>query len=116
MLLPFFVLGRCPVVTHSLFADDTLIFLNGRESSLKNTMDFLAKYQKASSQEISPNKSCFLVSSKLVASRMQIIQRITRFSRGKLPFIYLGCPIFKGISKQVYFEDIVKMIIDKVAS
>ena len=113
-IIPYHVLNKCPLVTHSLFADDTIIFLNGRRSSLNCAMSFLKSYQTTSGQKISLKKSCFFVSNKMAASRMKMIQEITGFTRGKLPFIYLGCPIFKGMSKQVYFEEVVKKISKKV--
>ena len=43
-----------------------------------------------------------------------MISDITGFSRGSLPFSYLGCTIFKGLSKQIYFEKIVMKIQNKV--
>ena len=47
-ILPYHVLNKCPLVTHSLFADDTIIFLNGRRSSLECAMSFLKAYQTTS--------------------------------------------------------------------
>ena len=47
-VLLYQVLGRCPLVTHALFADDALLFINERRSSVENTMDFLHRYQKCS--------------------------------------------------------------------
>ena len=46
-VLPFLVKKRCPVISHSLFIDDILIFMNGRRSSVANLMEFLSKYQLA---------------------------------------------------------------------
>ena len=44
-----------------------------------------------------------------------MISELTGFVRGSLPFSYLGCTIYKGISKQVYFEDTILKIQKKVA-
>jgi len=92
----FQVLRRCPPVTHLLFADDTVIFTNGSKNSLKNLMHFLKAYETGSGQKISEGKSNFYASQKTPSHRLQIIQRYTGFSRGTLPFTYLGCKIDKG--------------------
>ena len=115
MVMPYFVSQKCPVISHSLFADDTIIFLNGRKSSIICMMNFLKRYQEASGQKINCNKSSFLVLEKCPIGRRVMLNRITGVSRGSLPFTYLECPIFKGIYKQIYFEDLVRKIQSKIA-
>ena len=78
-------------------------------------MSFLSKYQTLSGQKINYGKSSFLVSHKMVASRIVMISKATGFPRGSFPFTYLGCPIFKGMSKQAYFDDIVTKVQNKLA-
>ena len=51
-VLPFHVKNRCPVISHLMFADDVLIFLNGRRESIKNMMEFLGEYQAAAGQKL----------------------------------------------------------------
>ncbi|XP_058071129.1 uncharacterized protein LOC131220184 [Magnolia sinica] len=46
--LPYKLKRSCPRVTHLLYADDTLLFLNGSIKSLRKTMTVLDDYQKAS--------------------------------------------------------------------
>lgn len=48
LMLPYHVLRTCLIVSHSHFANDNLIFLNGHLSSLQNLMHFLEAYQMAS--------------------------------------------------------------------
>ena len=93
-----------------MFADDVLIFLNGRRESIKNMMEFLIKCQVVAGQKISASKSCFLASKKMAAWRLSMISKVTGFSKGSLPFTYLGCTIFKGRTKQIYFKDLVMKI------
>ena len=47
-ILPYYVHKDCPIITHSLFTDDTIIFLNGRRSSLLALMNLLNLYQASS--------------------------------------------------------------------
>lgn len=35
--------GNCPLISHLLYADDTIIFVNGTKSSLSKLMDFLSR-------------------------------------------------------------------------
>lgn len=107
---------RSFVVSHSLFGDSTTIFLNGRNISMEAMMHFSNDYQLASGQKVSSSKSTFLVSSKMPVTRVMMISKATGFSRGSLPFKYLGCLIFKGLSKQIYFEELVNNIQAKIAT
>jgi hypothetical protein len=43
--------------SHMLFANDTIIYTNGRKGSLENLLSFLEKYQDASRQRINKRKS-----------------------------------------------------------
>ena len=103
------------MISHLLYADDTIIFTNGSKTSLINLMDFLRKYQDCSCQKINFGKSSFYVSYKISANRLHMIQHYTGFSRGSLSFKYLGCPIYKGISKVSYFEEIINKFKDRIA-
>ena len=48
--------------------------------------------------------------------RIRMIGKITNFMQGSFPFTYLSCPIFKGVAKQIFFENIVNKIISKISS
>jgi len=39
----------------------------------------------------------------MTTSRSQMIAGMLGFSAGTIPFSYLGCPIFKGKPKGIYF-------------
>ena len=69
----------------------------------------------ASDQSISTSKSCYLTSKNMAQFRSDMIQEVTGFAKGSLPFTYLGCTIFKGLTKQAYFEPIIMKIQKKVA-
>jgi len=46
----------------------------------------------------------------MTTSRSQMIAGMLRFSAGNIPFTYLGCPIFKGKLKGIYFQSFVDRI------
>ena len=54
--------GTTPI-SHLLYADDTMIFSNGRLSSIKKLLSFLSNFEKSSGQCINASKSCFISSS-----------------------------------------------------
>jgi hypothetical protein len=58
----------CPQVTHLLFADDTLVFLNGEKRSILNFMDFIKLYER--SQLVNASKSCFCITKPHRGSRI----------------------------------------------
>lgn len=62
----------CPLVSHLLFADDTIIFTNGNLRSLSNLMQFLKLYENASGQKINKQKSCFVVPSSTLPLKINI--------------------------------------------
>lgn len=47
------------------FADDMLLFLNGKKESLTSCMNLIHEYEKASGQQIHLKKSSFLISAKV---------------------------------------------------
>lgn len=54
--------GNGPIISHLLYADDTIIFTNGTKSSLNKLMTFLSSYEAASGQLINKEKSCYILS------------------------------------------------------
>ena len=62
-LVKHFHLGRgTMLVSHLLFADDTLVFLRGNKNSLKNLLGFLKLYEGSFGQRISLPKSSMFCS------------------------------------------------------
>ena len=72
-----------------------IIFVNGSTVSLARIMQFLSKYEEESGHAINKSKSCFIVSEKMAANRVQSIATATGFVQKKLPIKYLGCLLFK---------------------
>jgi mannosylglycoprotein endo-beta-mannosidase len=111
---PYFVTKSIKGISHSLYADDIIIFTNGNSKSLSNLMNFLLDYQQMSGQKINYFKSQFLASKHINNNRKIKIASITKFVEGKIPFLYLGCNIFYGKSRPIYFENIIQKFQEKL--
>lgn len=72
-------------VSHLLFADDTLIFLNGKKSSVQRLFLFLERYEKASGQAINRGKSSFFGPKNLSPNRNNMITTISGIPRKQFP-------------------------------
>ena len=52
----------------------------------------------------------------MTSTRAQMIAGLLGFSEGTIPFNYLGCPVFKGKPKCIYFQAITDKIKVKMAT
>ncbi|WMV11057.1 hypothetical protein MTR67_004442 [Solanum verrucosum] len=111
---PFQVDKNSPIMTHLCYADDTILFSSGDPLSLAMMMHKLDIYEKISGQKINKSKSGFIVHPKASDIFKNEVKAITGFSNIKLPFTYLGSPIFVGRKKICYFNDMVVKISNKV--
>ncbi|XP_060195017.1 uncharacterized protein LOC132624223 [Lycium barbarum] len=80
----------------------------GDKTSLKKTVKRLRKYEAASGQRVNMDKSSFYIHHKVDLHRERRIRKITNMRKGSFPFIYLGCPVFYGRRKSIYYADLVK--------
>lgn len=111
-----FTLAEAPLeFSHLLFADDMLIFSNGRKSSISQLMSLLREYEMASGQLVNLYKSGFLCSHKLQICRKLLIHRWTGFIQTSPPIKYLGLPLFKGRAKSSFFMELEAKIKKRLA-
>ncbi|CAA6671236.1 unnamed protein product [Spirodela intermedia] len=148
LIQPYHSKRGCLIISHSLFADDAILFLNGCEAFIKGLMTIISSYERATGQLVNASKSSFMVtSSRSNRGLMSIISRYERaagqlvnaskssfivgpstpigtirriqgligFSRGHLPFDYLGCLIFLGRRRIHYFDALVGKLRKKLA-
>ncbi|OVA14271.1 Ribonuclease H domain [Macleaya cordata] len=106
---------NCTPVTHLLYADDTIIFLNGRESSIRGCMKFLDRFCACSGQKINVDKSSFMMYSGTPSSVVQVVGSLTGFHRKSSVMTYLGAPICVGRLKVLYFDGLLTKIRNKLA-
>ncbi|XP_060182093.1 uncharacterized protein LOC132611726 [Lycium barbarum] len=106
--------SNVPSITHLCYADDTILFSSGDRNSITMMMDKLSEYEKISVQLVNKRKSGFMVHSKASDSFIQDIINLTGFAHQKLPFNYLGCPIYTGRKKITYFNDLVAKVSNRI--
>jgi len=103
------------VPSHSLYADDIMIFCKGKLYSIKAFMDLFNSYALASGQVINPSKSTVYYGS-ISNTRLEQITNLIGFNKGSLPFSYLGVPIFKGKPKKSHLQPIADKIKSKLGA
>ncbi|XP_060200398.1 uncharacterized protein LOC132628651 [Lycium barbarum] len=97
-------------ITHLAFADDVILFTSGKPADLRNVLKILTVYENVSGQQINKQKSCVAFAPK---ANMEIIHRVTHLTemhRKEWPIKYLGCPLFVGRMKIIYFSEMVQSI------
>lgn len=103
------------VPSHSLYADDIMIFCKGKISSIQAIMHLFQSYAAASGQFINPSKSTVYYRF-ISPSRIDHITNLIGFNKGSLPFTYLGVPIFKGKPKRIHLQPIANKIKYKLSA
>ncbi|XP_027166344.1 uncharacterized protein LOC113766339 [Coffea eugenioides] len=112
----FFIKFPCPVITHLAYADDVIIFSSGGRSLLVRLKWVLDEYSLASRQRINSQKSCFLTHPEFPSQRAVAIGQILGFQKRAFPVCYLGCPLYVGRRKKVYFADIYNVVATRILS
>ncbi|XP_058077435.1 uncharacterized protein LOC131225851 [Magnolia sinica] len=108
--LPFSLGRGCQRISHLLYADDTLLFLNGGRASMRKIVALLDEYQSASGQLINKGKSSFLCSNKIPVSRIHAISSLLRIARSTGTFSHLGVPLSVGRLKSSAFQPLVDKV------
>ncbi|XP_058734177.1 uncharacterized protein LOC131605902 [Vicia villosa] len=103
------------VPSHTLFADDIMIFCRGDIKSLKAISELLLCYGSYSGQFCNNSKS-LIYAGGMTLSRHSCLADIIGFTIAVPPFIYLGVPIFVGRPKVSYFNPIADNIRLKLAA
>lgn len=83
------------MITHLLYTDDTLLFLNRRESFISGIFKTSGDYCNSSGHKINTDKGHFLLDKDTPLEHIEIIRRETNFKHKPMPLTYLGVPIFK---------------------
>ncbi|CAM8950433.1 unnamed protein product [Rhodiola kirilowii] len=101
---------RAPVISHLLFADDSLIFMKITESSIRKVKNLLSDYEYMSGQSINYTKSEAMLSRNASQSlqiyfentlRVRIVQKHER---------YLGVPLLLNRQKSQTFQSLVDKV------
>ena len=114
LILPYYCKRGCPIISHSTFADDAILFLNRCEASIQGLMRILSGYERATGQLVNTLKSSFMVAPSTTINTICCIQDVMSFSRSHLPFDYLGCPIFSEHTRVHYFDGLLSKLRKKL--
>lgn len=101
--------------SHVLYVDDIMIFCRANKNSLENLLNHFSQCAQVSGQVVSADKSKFYVQG-LSATRGTQLTNFLSFSKGSLPFSYLGVPLFIGRPKRQHLMPIIDRIKIKLAS
>lgn len=61
-------------------------------------------YENATGQKINREKSFFITSKRCTLAKSRVFAALTGMKSGSVPFLYLGCNLFKGRAKASYFQ------------
>nr|XP_016465908.1 PREDICTED: uncharacterized protein LOC107788721 [Nicotiana tabacum] len=98
------------------YTDDTIIFASSHPNSLKKVIAVLGSYEKISCHLINKSRSSYYMHANVANALFQAVGDVTRFSKGKFSFTYLGCLIFYTRRRKDYYEDRIKKLKAKMHS
>ncbi|XP_019423314.1 PREDICTED: uncharacterized protein LOC109332721 [Lupinus angustifolius] len=101
--------------SHVLYVDDILIFCKGIKRNLMALKKLIIDYANASGQHISLTK-CRFYSTSTSPRKIMDLSSTLGFSHGRLPFNYLGVPLFQGKPRKIHLQAIADRIILKLAT
>lgn len=81
---------------------------------MKEIIRVLREYEDVSGQLINKEKSSAYMYQRGDPRLLDKVVEITGFSKGKFPFTYLACPIFHSRRKNVYYNEIIKKVKQRI--
>ncbi|KAL5570777.1 hypothetical protein UlMin_020374 [Ulmus minor] len=97
---------RGPTISHLLFADDSLFFLEARLSTCANLKEILKLYETASGQVVNLSKSAMCFGPNLSEPDATQMAALLGVPKVRCHEKYLGLPCFSGRNKQGLFSSI----------
>ncbi|XP_055824261.1 uncharacterized protein LOC129892709 [Solanum dulcamara] len=105
---------RGPQVNHLSFADDVIIFTATNNLSMNLITKTLKVYETTSGQLINKDKSQFMLPLNTNPDVIDRISRITGFKWTHGPITYLGCPLYIGRQRIIYYTSMVSKVLSKI--
>ena len=91
--------GYCPILSHLLFADDSIFFLRADRKNCLTFKSILESYCAVSGQQVNVEKSCTFLSKNTPDPVREMVGQTLGFSITPTPGKYLGLPILWERSK-----------------
>ncbi|CAA7015800.1 unnamed protein product [Microthlaspi erraticum] len=104
-----------PLVTHLSFADDLLVFFDGKEESLDGILNILKEFEIASGLALSLRKACLFLdgdngqASEVLARRFGLIN-------GAFPVRYLGVPLMPHKLRPQDYQPLIDKVKSRIGS
>ncbi|XP_019167180.1 PREDICTED: uncharacterized protein LOC109162927 [Ipomoea nil] len=99
-----------PHIHHLAYANDVIIFCTARLGEITKVISALKDYEEISGQLVSFQNSAFYMDPRTPVRVIDEVRRGTGCAHNDFPFTYLGCPVYIGRKKRIYFAS----VIDKV--
>ncbi|KAK4706459.1 hypothetical protein R3W88_033984 [Solanum pinnatisectum] len=77
-------------------------------------MQTLNAYEESSGQLVNKEKSHFMIHSSTFTSTRDRIKRITDYEPKEGVTTYLGCPLFAGRPRIIYFSDLINKVLHRI--
>ncbi|XP_055830840.1 uncharacterized protein LOC129899857 [Solanum dulcamara] len=103
-----------PSINHLSFADDVIIFTSTSNFSLKMIMKTMQLYEHTSGQLINKEKSQCMIPLNTDPAIIEKVTSITGFKSTHGPITYLGCPLYIGGQRIIYFTSMVSKVISRI--
>ncbi|KAK3193272.1 hypothetical protein Dsin_024582 [Dipteronia sinensis] len=113
--LPISSLKGFSAPTHLLYVDDVLIFCTGTVRNLRRVVHDFKVYGSISGQLVNWSKSSIFFGSSISPARISSLQSLVGMQIGRLPFCYLGVPLFRGKPRKFVLMPIADKILSKFA-
>ena len=104
-----------PHITHLLFADDSIVFLEGTKETMQTLKNILADYEVASGQKVNLQKSAVFFGKGTLDGDKEELKHVLQISEEALSERYLGLPTLVGRSKDGTFKYVEESVRGKVS-
>ncbi|XP_049386038.1 uncharacterized protein LOC125850211 [Solanum stenotomum] len=106
---------RGPQINHLSFADDVIIFTSGQRTSIQLIMKTLTTYEQVSNQLINRDKSHFMLPVDSPQGIAEMLNEEAGFTQKDSPINYLGCPLYIGGQRDIYYSHLVDKIAKRIS-